>query len=447
VNNDIALVPEWMEAVVPAVLAHGCAYSHRVDVNKFSQHHTMQEFAQARGYPGADLFAFTPAWWKAQRDHFPDKAVLGYEGWDFVMQWIMRKSGFDKLPYLCYHEQHQAFWARSENLQSHPVQTIIREQLTQWAKENGAQGHIGAQHNFLFHGILNEDDWARRPTLTVYGLAYNCENTVRQLLDSVMIATAGFKSVRYGILANNAEAPYRGTSAGRHVNRGTSAVPHSDATLAVLKQWARYAPQTRIVKENPGRIVCDSEVGRFRKMAILRNRVRGLAPLSDWNLMIDLDTRSFIDAGGITPLMHDATCDAVASYGIRAWDEISSWREFDHSFLWRGGRFVYYDLLAFEDLQTRRMLWQWEGRQPGVDYPHGTNIKADFTRANIIPPLDGGWHAVNSAFGPATFYRKNVFAHLRYNEKTEQAEHLTLHQQIRDHGGKIKLATDIIGVY
>lgn len=435
-NNDVALVPEWRDAIVNAVLAYGCAYSHRVDVPKFEKIYGMQDLIQQRSYPGADLFAFTPAWWREHRDTFPD-VVLGYEGWDFAAQWLMRESGFDRLPVLCYHEAHQAFWSRSENLQNHPVQKVCRERLTKWAKEAGAQGHIGAPHNFLFHGIVNQDDWDKRPTLTVFGLAKNCGTTIRRMLDSISIATAGFKSVRYAVLANSTTSrPLLGTSARVR-----------DRTLDELQLWTNYDPRNRVAQEFPGDLHSDSEIGRFRKMSMLRNFLRSMAPLSDWNLMTDLDAQQLVDVGGITSLMRQNIWDVVATYGIRSWDEVKHWRRAEEKFMWREKEWVYYDLLAFEDEERRRMLWHWPSKPPEVWYPHGVDIDATFTSSNIIPSMTEGWTAVNSAFGPATFYRKSTLAGLHYDLKTNQVEHQTLHAAMRARGAKIALASNIVGIY
>lgn len=152
VNNDIALVENWKEHVLPAVKKYGCAFSNRLNIPSFLPMN-FHEVNSGTAYCGADLFAFTPEWWKKQRDSFPD-VVLGYEGWDFVMQWLMLRSGFQRLPTLCYHENHASFWSRPENLELHPAQKICRERLITWARNNGAEKYLFAPHGFLFKSMM-----------------------------------------------------------------------------------------------------------------------------------------------------------------------------------------------------------------------------------------------------------------------------------------------------
>lgn len=152
INNDVALVPEWKNVILPFVSQFGCAFGHRLEVKKFEKRLSLAECnADQMPYCGADIIAFTPAWWKAHRDNFPD-AVLGYEGWDFVAQWLMRKSGFRSMPTVCYHEMHNSYW--KDVLTTHPAQIKVRNTLVEWAKANGAEKYLWAPNGYLFKSMM-----------------------------------------------------------------------------------------------------------------------------------------------------------------------------------------------------------------------------------------------------------------------------------------------------
>jgi hypothetical protein len=160
INNDVALVPEWKKIITPYVRAHGCAFSHRLDVPKFDRKLTLADInkTEQRAYCGADIIGFTPAWWEAHRAEFPD-AVLGLEGWDAVMQWLMTKSGFHNMPTICYHQMHQSFWNQADNLTGHPAQKVVRQRLIEWAKAAGAEQYLYAPHGYLFKSGIFYDKY------------------------------------------------------------------------------------------------------------------------------------------------------------------------------------------------------------------------------------------------------------------------------------------------
>ena len=152
-NSDIALVPEWLDIIAPAVEKFGVAYAHRVDVTKFSKQLTLKDLAQSKANLGMDLFAFKPEWWQKYRNEFPD-GIIGREGWDFAAVFYARKTGFDRIPPIIYHEAHPSFWNRQHNLQGHPDQKEARKTLTEWAHKVGAQKYLGS--NYLFKSIYNQ---------------------------------------------------------------------------------------------------------------------------------------------------------------------------------------------------------------------------------------------------------------------------------------------------
>jgi len=159
INNDCALIPEWKEIVLPAVARYGCAFSRRVDVKRFNRYLTLEDIRGKGGYIGADLAAFTPAWWERRRDEFPDVAI-GMEGWDAALQWIMHCDGFEEIQPVCYHQVHSdSFWRRPSVLQDHPAQKEQRRRLIEWAEKNGLSRFLNSSfakasrdesHGFVF---------------------------------------------------------------------------------------------------------------------------------------------------------------------------------------------------------------------------------------------------------------------------------------------------------
>lgn len=137
-NNDVALVPEWSQIVIPHVETKGCASSNRIDILKFEHHLVLDQIIHGVKFPGKDLFAFTPAWWYQVRGEIPD-VLLGYEGYDFVMWWTMLQSGAPELVPICYHEAHVPFWRKEENIHVHPGQCHNRTLCKEWAISKGAQ--------------------------------------------------------------------------------------------------------------------------------------------------------------------------------------------------------------------------------------------------------------------------------------------------------------------
>jgi hypothetical protein len=158
INSDCALVPEWTDIIVPIIAKFGCAYSHRVEVSKFGRMFHANDFINHNTSLGVDFMAFTPAWWKAHRDKFPD-GVIGHEGHDFPIVYYMRKSGFDRMPPVIWHERHLSFWNRPHNLQDHPVQKEVRRRLVEWTKtEPGSERYL-SKGAYLFCSIYTPNEY------------------------------------------------------------------------------------------------------------------------------------------------------------------------------------------------------------------------------------------------------------------------------------------------
>ncbi len=155
-NNDVALVPNWDDQMLAMTLNNGCSYGHRVDVPRFTTPLTKQDLVGKKQEAGADLWMCTPLWWKENRDKFPDGMIIGFEGFDFIMKWLMYKSGATKVLPVCYHERHISFWRRGNNLTDHPAQKMVRAIAMNWAEDVGVTRYIlNPTTGYLF----KRDDW------------------------------------------------------------------------------------------------------------------------------------------------------------------------------------------------------------------------------------------------------------------------------------------------
>jgi len=150
-NTDICLVPE-SDAVLRRKLAMGpCAFSRRIDVHHSDTPRSHADLSRSKPHPGTDLFAFRASFWRQHREEFPDLFV-GCEGWDFVYRWICRKYYPDAEidPPIIYHQGHDAFWGREENIAANPAQAYNRRACTEWARANGFEKAIDRESRWLF---------------------------------------------------------------------------------------------------------------------------------------------------------------------------------------------------------------------------------------------------------------------------------------------------------
>lgn len=137
-NNDICFVPE-AAAIIRAKLAQvPCTYALRINMNSCPPGIHLKTIEHMKEFSGVDLFAFTPAWWKSQRDNFPDM-LLGCQCWDFVMHWLMDKCTTQKKisPPIIYHQKHSSFWYLPANVKTNPGQVHNRSLAVEWAKDKG----------------------------------------------------------------------------------------------------------------------------------------------------------------------------------------------------------------------------------------------------------------------------------------------------------------------
>ena len=426
VNADVALCQDWFETARPWIGQCGCWYSNRWDVSRFGRAVTPEWLARSPGAAatvGADLFTFTPEWWRNHRDQMPDM-ILGYEGWDFAFQLLMQASGFDpaKSRMVIYHERHSSFWSRSVNLSRHPAQVYCRKAGLDWATQRGLLHYVGGRHGYLFRGLSNAR--ARRqpkglPKLAILGLARNCAHTLVGLTRSLSPLLERWQCAAWVCAGDN-------------------------DTAGALDAWQEEAMPVFQVAEPPAR----HGESRYGRLASLRNAVLDAWQESGFGaetvLWLDMDAAKMRDEGGLARVAK-AEWSGVATLGLAAASKVNGYH--CGPVLNRYGRdWVYYDTLALETVDGARYLWP-DISHPASWYSHGT-VPAGTTFLACTPPLKlDGWQEVNSAFGPATFYRWADIEGLRYDEHAQQCEHQSFHQSLRERGGRIALANDIIFLY
>ena len=137
-NSDICLTEDLYKKVVESCNKYECTFSFRKDFlfeldRPMSK--TMIENTKYSGgniYPeGADLFAVTKSWWEKWKDYLPNDQVIGRPTWDWIFRITMGKSiegdivfsqTFEEQGTICetpnisYHESHNSYWERPENL-------------------------------------------------------------------------------------------------------------------------------------------------------------------------------------------------------------------------------------------------------------------------------------------------------------------------------------------
>lgn len=131
-NADICLTNNLYNQIVNTCAEYNCTFSFRKDFKEKIEHEkNIDEIKSAEWYVGADLFAVTKSWWEKWRDFLPDNQVIGRPTWDWVFrismgysiqgdlvfnQSLEQQGSVCETPNISYHEKHDSFWERSENL-------------------------------------------------------------------------------------------------------------------------------------------------------------------------------------------------------------------------------------------------------------------------------------------------------------------------------------------
>lgn len=137
-NLDISLVPEAARVIRRKLETGPCCFARRVDVDNARKVLFRSDLHHMTTHGGTDLFAFRAGWWKANHQLMP-RMFIACEAFDFVLRRIMlaQRPLAEITPTICYHEKHDAFWAKDENVKENPAQAHNRKLAVEWCKTNG----------------------------------------------------------------------------------------------------------------------------------------------------------------------------------------------------------------------------------------------------------------------------------------------------------------------
>ncbi len=127
-NNDVIFAVGLTDTLRNVEL---CAFASRHEFVRLPQAPTCLEILCARKHCGADLFAMTPAWWRAHRRDYPDM-LLGAPAWDMVMRRLMQLTGGIELHAALAHEEHLSHWLTHR---SDPSATYNEALAAEWLAE------------------------------------------------------------------------------------------------------------------------------------------------------------------------------------------------------------------------------------------------------------------------------------------------------------------------
>lgn len=130
-NSDICFDKSIIDQITRSVSRDGCWYGQRIDCSDA----TVKPNLNSKPFCGADAFAFSPDWWRKNRDRAPD-LLLAREGWDAVMKLLMQKSGFKPLLPVCWHQVHANVYDESK-VAALPGQIHNRTLVSTWMKTQG----------------------------------------------------------------------------------------------------------------------------------------------------------------------------------------------------------------------------------------------------------------------------------------------------------------------
>ncbi len=159
-NLDICLVPEASRIIRRKLRRGPCCFSRRVDVDDARPHLFISDLHGRAVHGGTDLFAFRASWWRRRRLDMPDM-FLACEAFDFVLRHLMLADHplAEITPPIIYHERHEAFWAKKENIADNPAQKHNRGLAVEWCRENGFDDRLFGEES----AYLLRDDLAVSP--------------------------------------------------------------------------------------------------------------------------------------------------------------------------------------------------------------------------------------------------------------------------------------------
>jgi hypothetical protein len=192
----------------------------------------------------------------------------------------------------------------------------------------------------------------------------------------------------------------------------------TDGTERVIADWARSRPDLVKSVQAPR---LEPGLSGFARMAHLRNALcerLDAEPLTDYVAAIDGDLEGPVSLDGLAHsvalLAEPDGPDGVAALGINNWVGLPVLMPF----LGYG----YYDPIAF-----REAVWERRSSDAAIRYRLAGLRRGD-------EPL-----RVKSAFAGLALYRAELIRGLRYDEATDDCEHVSFHRALAARGGRLVL--------
>jgi inositol phosphorylceramide mannosyltransferase catalytic subunit len=188
----------------------------------------------------------------------------------------------------------------------------------------------------------------------------------------------------------------------------------TDGTAQVMADWQAAEPDVVVRVPAPNLKSCRSV---YERMSKLRNALleRSEAQPSDLTCVLDGDLAGPISLDGImhaVALLQGGQADAVAAFGINNWGGLPGMVPFLG--------YSYYDPIAFREHSFQRSLRDAQVRLR----------LARLRRGDAALP-------VKSAFAGLVLYKSAALRGLRYAERTDDCEHVSLHRALSARGARL----------
>jgi len=114
-NDDTCLSPDIYSVIQETIPQYGAIWSARREHAHLNVLLSKERLMHGYKHVGADVFAFTKAWWMEHGHEMPDM-FMALENWDYVLRLVILDHGGMEIEGLCYHEVHQGAWLMNRTL-------------------------------------------------------------------------------------------------------------------------------------------------------------------------------------------------------------------------------------------------------------------------------------------------------------------------------------------
>jgi hypothetical protein len=132
-NDDTCVRPGLTRILLDEVPKCGAIFGSRREHAKLMRPLTLEQMMKGYKHVGADVFAFTRAWWDENKADFPDM-LIGFEQFDLVLKKLILVTGGRELDDLCYHSVHLPDWVKRRETAGGKFN---RTQAFNWYKQHG----------------------------------------------------------------------------------------------------------------------------------------------------------------------------------------------------------------------------------------------------------------------------------------------------------------------